>query len=135
MLSHRQLPPFATAEWYSDPTDHRCPHDAWMESLEISEPATGERNEKRATAITLKLFGAYHDGHIVFRYVGVKEYSVKSFACERGSGDWLHDEILVTVDDTLVHHITWAGGGSGRSSQWRIEAEDVSYEWIPKKNQ
>jgi len=26
----------ATAEWYQNPNDHRCPHDGWLENLVIS---------------------------------------------------------------------------------------------------
>jgi hypothetical protein len=132
MITERQLPSFVTAEWYSDPTEHRCPHDAWLKTFDISEPASGERGGSRSTAITLKLLGAYHDGHIIFRYVGVKRYSLESSSCERGLGDWLRDEMSVSHGRTLLHRITWAGFGPGQESQWCIEAEDVSYEWIPQ---
>jgi hypothetical protein len=101
--------------------------------LEISEPANGERSERRATAISIKLFGAYHDGHMVFRYVGVKKYFLEARSCERGMGDWLHDEMSVSPSGTFVHDITWAGLGADGSSRWLIEADDVTYEWIPRK--
>lgn len=133
MIAQPQLPEFATAAWYSDPSDHRCPHDAWLEALEISEPAEGERKEKRQTAITMRLLGAYHDGHIVFRYRGVKKHSVASASCERGLGDWLRDELSRGPEGLVVHRISWSGFGSGEESQWSIEAESVSYEWIPQK--
>ena len=133
MPTHRKIPEFASADWYLDPGDHRCPHDAWLETLEISEPAEGERNEKRKTAITVRLLGAYHDGHIVFRYVGVRRYSVASDSCERGLGDWLRDELSHSSEGLMVHTIVWAGFGPEEESQWCIEAESVSYEWIPKK--
>src|SRR5215471_11456808 len=50
-MSH--LPSFASAEWYTDYNDHRCPHDAWLETVEIAEPAMGKRNELRTTTITV----------------------------------------------------------------------------------
>lgn len=31
----------ALSGWYFDPSDHRCPHDAWLEGITISEPAVG----------------------------------------------------------------------------------------------
>lgn len=133
MLTQRKLPEFASADWYLDPSDHRCPHDAWLETLEISEPAEGERKEKRQTAITVRLLGAYHDGHIVFRYVGVRKYSVASGSCEHGLGDWLRDELSLSSEGLMVHRIVWAGFGPEEESQWSIEADGVSYEWIPKK--
>jgi hypothetical protein len=44
-----RFPPSAYAlvssDWYFDFTDHRCPHDAWLETLILSEPSTGDRRE------------------------------------------------------------------------------------------
>jgi hypothetical protein len=54
------LPEFVNANWYSDHMDHRCPHDGWLQALLVEELAEGERKEKRKTAITVKLLGAYH---------------------------------------------------------------------------
>jgi hypothetical protein len=34
---------FGTASWHYDHRDHRCPHDSWVDSLTIHEPATGGR--------------------------------------------------------------------------------------------
>src|SRR5215470_10722994 len=37
----QEFPPsafaLATAEWYQNPNEHRCPHDGWLENLIISE--------------------------------------------------------------------------------------------------
>lgn len=125
------LPDFAAAPWYRDFRDHRCPHDGWLENLEISEPAAGSRREQRSTAITIKLLGAYHDGHIVFRYTGVHSYSLPGSAMGRGHGDWHHDEFSVNADDRLVHDIIWALGPNPGCC-WRIEAANVTYEWFPE---
>ena len=48
----------ATAEWYQNPTDHRCPHDGWLENLIISERA--DTNKKRTTTILTRLLAGYH---------------------------------------------------------------------------
>ena len=130
MSSQRQLPDFATAAWYRDPSDHRCPHDAWLEAIEISEPATGERKEKRRTAITIRLLGAYHDGEIVYRYSGVSSYAIGGAASKDGIGDWLRDEVSVCDVGLLRHRITWCIGPATESA-WEIVAEGISYEWNP----
>jgi len=64
----REFPPsafaLATAEWYYNPTEHRCPHDGWLENLIISE--TAGASKKRTTTILTRLVAAYHDGYIEF---------------------------------------------------------------------
>lgn len=132
MTALRQLPEFAQAAWYADPTDHRCPHDAWLEAVEISEPAEGERKEKRKTAITVRLLGAYHDGYIILRYAGVSGFAIGSSSAGRSLGDWLEDRFSLTSGALLRHEITWCFGPDSKSL-WFIESESVSYEWIPKK--
>jgi hypothetical protein len=64
LASHAsQFPPsayeLATSDWYFDFNDHRCPHDAWLESATFSEPSTGSRNELRISTLTVRLLGAY----------------------------------------------------------------------------
>jgi hypothetical protein len=127
MTNTAQIPDFAAAEWYRDPKDHRCPHDGWLEALEITEPANGDRNQVRSTAIAVRLLGAYHDGHIIFRYSGVQNYSLVAASSAQGLGDWLDDEILAGDRGLLVHRIRWSG-----HTEWTIEAREVSYEWILK---
>src|SRR6185369_5169442 len=73
-----------TAHWYQDPKDHRCPHDAWLTELTVSEPASGERSEKRITAIRIRLLAAYQDGFIEFFYPQVFSYSLASPSSRRG---------------------------------------------------
>ncbi len=133
MLGKKQVPEFAVAAWYSDPKDHRCPHDAWLESLELTKPAAGTRQEPRKTSITITLLGAYHDGHILFRYSGVSNYELASESCGRGIGDWLRDELSMVSSGLLRHHITWCVGPT-QESHWLIEAEDISYEWLPQSS-
>jgi len=102
-----------------------------LETLEIRELADGARGEERTTAITIRLLGAYQDGHIVFRYSGVTRYSLASDDSRRGMGDWLDDRFSISLDGNLRHDITWCFGPSAQSA-WFVEAKEVSYEWIPK---
>jgi len=102
-----RLPPsvydFATAPWHFDPTDPMCPHDSWVEWATVREPFSGDRSEKRALEIEVRLFGAWHDGHLILKYGGVETYSLAgpgSFqqmpTASVGHGDWLVDEIRLS---------------------------------------
>jgi hypothetical protein len=121
---------FATAHWHYDPTDPRCPHDAWVEELMITEPSSGDRSEIREIAVTVKLLGAYHDGFIILEYENVFEYSLVSpsrvgaLPGYSGHGDWLIDEITLTKDGHVRHEIEFSSG-----SVWVIVAEDIKYQW------
>ena len=133
MKIQQHFPEFARANWYTDPRDHRCPHDAWLESVEVTELAQGERSEIRSTKIVIKLLGAYHDGQIIFRYVGVKHFSLEGPACDRGLGDWLNDDFSTTEAGLITHRIVWAGNAGKTTAQWTIECESLNYEWIPQQ--
>jgi len=37
----------AIADWHYDHLDSRCPHDSWVESITIAEPASGDRSQRR----------------------------------------------------------------------------------------
>jgi hypothetical protein len=82
-------------DWYKYPPDPRCPHDAWVESVTISEPSSGERQENRGLEIHIRLLGAYQDGTIEFTYRGVQNYSMQAMRDVAGHGDWLEDEVDV----------------------------------------
>jgi hypothetical protein len=122
----------ARSEWYFDPQDHRCPHDAWLESLSIAEPAKGERSEQRATAIRVRLLSAYHDGFIELFYPQVTRYSLISPSAVHGLGDWLYDEFRVSPSGQLIHEIEWAESSHEEGARWMIEASDVEFQWIPR---
>jgi hypothetical protein len=124
------IPQFATEPWYRDPSDHRCPHDTWLESVEISEPAEGERHEHRTTLIIIRLLGAYHDGHVVFRYSDVRSYSLVAPESSKGLRDWLSDSFAAS-GEFIMHDIAWSGALDGEQAHWRIEARDIQFEWIP----
>ena len=110
MLTQRKLPDFARESLNSDPSEHRCPHDAWLESLELGQLANGERSQDRISTITLRLLGAYHDAAIVFQYSDVKNFSIASGSSAHGLGDWLDDQFSLTTDNTLRHDINWCFG-------------------------
>jgi hypothetical protein len=129
---------FAVAEWHYDPTAHQSPHDAWVCSLAIREPALGERSQVRNLEIGVELLGAYHDGTIRITYPGVTRYSLcqpwdrpSQPAPPAGHGDCLVDEVSPaqnsSPDKRLVQHeISFSNG-----SLWTIESEDITYEWLP----
>jgi hypothetical protein len=118
---------FATASWHYNFEDHRSPHDAWLEAVEIREPSSGERREKRSIEIIARLLAAYHDGHIELKYSDVVTYSVASGVTDgSGHGDWLYDEIRLSTQGHILHEIEWSHGGL-----WLIECGDVVYRWMP----
>src|SRR5882724_9085038 len=84
----------ATAEWYQNSSDHRCPHDGWLENLIISERV--DTNRKRTTTILTRLMAAYHDGYIEFSYPEVFSYKFEGPSCAGGLGDWLYDEFRLS---------------------------------------
>jgi hypothetical protein len=124
---------FAASSWHYDAGDHRCPHDAWVDSVAVVEPATGERRELRSLEIRVELLGAYHDGRIRLTYPGVVSYSLgQPFETKipggQGHGDWLVDEVSLVEHEGqsfVRHEVEFA-----RRSAWVIEAADIIYEWI-----
>ena len=121
----------ATSDWYFDPNHHKCPHDAWLEKITISEPSEGKRHEIRKTSIKIELIGAYQDGCIEFYYPRVYSFLLDSVAVKSGHQDWRYDEFRLSNSGLLVHEIEWSGPSD--TARWRIEANDVIYNWIPFK--
>jgi hypothetical protein len=120
----------ATAEWYQDPNDHRCPHDGWLEHFFISEVINPDKT--RGTTIRIRLMAAYHDGFVEFSYPNVFKYLLESPSCTSGLGDWRYDEFRLSPSGHVIHEIEWAGGPHEEGSRWIIEASDVQFQWIPK---
>lgn len=129
--TRRRFPPLAhrlaTSGWYFDPTDHRCPHDGWLEELVITEPASGKRSQHRIVSIRVRLLDAYHRGHIELVYPQVFRYQITSAGAGAGHGDWLYDELRVSDEKHLIHEIEW--WRAGELERWLIEASDVAYTW------
>jgi hypothetical protein len=122
---------FALSEWHYDPQDHRCPHDAWLETVTVREPAQGERQQHRKIDIQIVLLGAYHDGKIELRYPEVASYYIargfdsSSRGKKIGHGDWLTDEVRLSDTGGIIHEIEFERG------IWIIEARDIEYYWKP----
>ena len=117
----------ATSGWYFDPRDHRCPHDAWLESLTIREDLCDSIHLPRCVEVAIRLLGAYHDGYIELHYPDVRAYSFggKPATGGKGHGDWLYDEFRLSENGLLLHEIEWEVG------RWEIEATDVVFGWAP----
>ena len=116
----------SSSEWYNSPKDHRCPHDAWVESITISELSSGKRHQVRDLEIRVRLLGAYHDGSIEFTYKRVLRYLIGAIAeWPAGHGDWLEDDVDVKQDASLMHRVKLKNGSL------KIQAEDIEYKWIP----
>lgn len=126
-----RLPPsafeFATADWHYDFRDSRAPHDAWVESVYISEGISIASREQRALNIEVKLLGAYNDGTILLNYFGVSEYNIGSQAIHHG--DLFYDEIRLNDDGKVVHEIEFVR--FNEITHWVLVCEDVSYRWLP----
>jgi hypothetical protein len=112
-------------DWYTFPPDHCCPHDAWVESITILEPSSGERHQNRGLETHVRLLGAYHDGVIEFTYKGVQNYSIRAMRDRAWHGDWLEDDVDVRPHDIVRHRVTLSHGS------FEIEAEYIDYKWTP----
>ena len=122
----------AASEWYFDFSDHRCPHDGWLESVTIGEPSMGGRHEQRTSTLTIRLLGAYHDGYIEFSYPDVHDYDLRGAHVGQGHGDWRYDEFRLSDSGRVIHEIEWAS--FGQNNHWLIEASDIFHRWIPRSS-
>jgi hypothetical protein len=124
----------ATSDWFYNHADHRCPHDAWLESLQILEKP-GTQPRQRSCSIELRLLSAYHDGHIEIIYPTVYAYSLQELSqSAKSHGDWRYDEFRISDRGHLVHEIEWAYGTQCKAFVWTIEADDIDFRWMPKQN-
>jgi hypothetical protein len=127
---------FAKADWHYDPMNHKCPHDSWLESLEIKESSVDGNVRVRSNSINVVLLGAYHDGKISIKYNDVVNYSFERNVAaadsnpngffKNGHGDWLIDEFSISDDGFIVHYIEFSNGVN-----WEIHFQDFKFEWIP----
>ena len=130
------LPPatkdFALGDWYYADPD-RCPHDAWVESVESAQEASGQRMEIREAMICVRLLASSHRGQIYFRYAGVTNYelnsgNILSQQTRLGRGmkheDWLADQITLGERGEVEHEILFRSG-----VVWRIRAKGISHEY------
>lgn len=117
----------AQSDWYYGFSDHRAPHDAWLEWVQFEEPTSGERNQVRHLSLRLRLLGAYHDQWLEFFYPRVFAYEMSNADSNTGHGDWLYDEFRLSPTGHLLHEIEWAGKAASDGSRWLIEASDVEF--------
>ncbi len=123
---------FATAAWHWNGEDPRCPHDAWLEKLEITEESIEPAGSKRNLLIKAKFLGAYHDGIFTITYHDVREYVLSNEPLKypvnpgNGHGDWLLDEVYLDDDDLVVHDIEFAN-----NARWTIYCGELEHEWFP----
>jgi hypothetical protein len=121
----------ATSDWYFNFSDHRCPHDAWLEEMVVVE--RGSRKDERGVGIRIRLLGAYADGYIELRYRGVVRYRCELWPKKpsegRGHADWRYDEFRLSDGGLLLHEIEW--WSNQPTGTWLIEAADVEHTWIP----
>lgn len=124
-----RMPPgaraFAAAAWHYDPRDPRCPHDAWVQSLQLVERDEGGA---RVVDLVLRLLGAYHDGELELVYAGVARYSVGAALGPRGHGDWITDELTLEDGGLVLHEIALETG------TWTIACRDVAARWIARES-
>jgi hypothetical protein len=114
---------FAFAPWRYDVTDHRCPHDAWIQEVRIFDLADGSEH-LRSSEIEVVLLGPFHDLTLRFKYLGVLGYSFEAAPQLklRGHGDWLYDEIH-PMNDGIEHHVEF------ERALFSISAKDLRYTW------
>ncbi len=120
----------AGSEWYFDPTDHRCPHDAWLHSAALEESAGGSRGEIRSLTLRVTLLGAYHDLWIDLVYPRVARYIFDMGDSTNGHRDWRYDEFRLSDAGRLVHEIEW--WSMTETGRWIIEADDIQLTTRPR---
>jgi hypothetical protein len=118
----------ATSAWFHDFDDRRCPHDAWLESCNLSESPAGAQHQHRTLSLTVKLIGSHQDRIIELRYPRVFSYHFSVHSGERGQRDWRYDELRLSERGHLIHEIEWYG--SHPIGSWTIEASDVEIGWV-----
>ena len=79
-------------------------HDAWLESLTVTEPATGDRHQERQTQVELRCLGAFHDRIHVLTYTGVRRYAFSGNSVGAGHGDLYTHEVRLAADGVGVEH-------------------------------
>jgi hypothetical protein len=121
---------FVLSEWYYSDWD-KCPHDAWVEAVEVFEKYSGERMEIREVGVRTRLLSASHRGHIHFEYLRVSSYELDGALASRGAKapmheDWLSDEVTLAGRGELEHEILFSSG-----TVWRIRCATISYRYSP----
>jgi hypothetical protein len=122
----------ATSDWYFTSSDHRAPHDGWLEEARLVEIALTHDRSERQVDLHVRLLGAYHDGWIELHYQDVTRYILDLHSPRSGTGrgshqDWRYDEFRLAPGGRVEHEIEW--WGSRERGRWLIEAADVTHQW------
>lgn len=120
---------FVFAPHHYDITDSKCPHDSWIESINIIECGSGQRMNQRSISIHAQFLGAYQNGYFEIKYVNVVRYH---FGLNRttnmdkliGHGDWIVDEVTFLDEKIISHEIEFSLEGV-----WKIHCKDIIYSW------
>lgn len=104
---------FALDQRNYDLTSHQSLHDAWLEWLLVSEPATGARSETRNIQIECRFLGPYHDYYIELKYIDVGEYKIITGQAMSNPfvshGDLLMHEMCIE-NSHLSHEMEFSSG-------------------------
>ena len=107
-------------------------HDAWLESLAVTEPAAGDRHRERQTAIELRLLGAFHDRIHVLSYTGVRRYTFSGNRVSAGHGDLYTHEVRLAADGlALEHEFLFVRRGGEWEARLLIECTDFTHRVVP----
>jgi hypothetical protein len=96
---------------YWDPQTRLCPHDSWVECIEVREFREEPEFSTQRRSVHLKIvtLGAYHDAKLTFSYSGVSAYALKmdhlSQLGNRAHGDWIEDRFEIADAETIRHLI------------------------------
>ena len=132
--TEQSLPPgarnFVFLPYHYAMTDPKCPHDSWVETVNILEMGSRTDRGRRRISILSRFLGAYHDGYFDIEYKNVDSYRMSLKTSYRkitpiGHGDWIVDEILLDRAGHVSHEIIFENGS------WKIICEDLNYSWHP----
>ena len=118
---------YALAGWHCDVTDHRCIHDAHVEAIGVVESGSGERKQKRALGLVVRLMGAHQDRYLILKFPSVRRYSIERNASdparenESGHGDVLDDSIKLASAGYVLYSMRLEFG------RIEIEANDIQF--------
>lgn len=113
----------AISDWYFSLTDHRSPHDSWLDRLEILEANTREADGRGTAVIRVRLLNAWYDRYLEFFYPQVYNYRLDLSDGSWCRRDWRYDEFRLSDDRCVIHEIEWAGPKD--VGRWLITASDM----------
>jgi hypothetical protein len=118
---------FASSEQHFNLNSPHSLHDAWMESVTISEQRQKTAPFKPQVQVILKLLGQQHDRMIVLEYDKVSRYTVEGKQNDFNWADTFHGdvfthEIRVTNENKIIHEILFCS-----DSRLLVECENFTH--------